>query len=244
MSKKKVENPFVRDFANRSRKRLSRLQEYINDIAEWNSFPNSYTCDEYEYREISPELLKKSFRNCVHEAEKFACDCRDSITVQDFFTDNNEEFVDAEIANACECKLGYTSKDWFVFELPMLLPKRKDVHEKVYIKGIIDASLREYFRSHEKKNIIYDYVFCAVTTYKSEIKKDFQRDNDNLLISVVINSFSRNVSGDDNPFEMDLFVTSEEGNKNVTTFYVVPRCDFVEWLDLKNTGKLDTISYS
>ena len=133
------------------------------------------------------------------------------------------------IRDAIPVEMGFTQEGWFSLRIPLLLPK-KESGSVNYLRGFLLPALEEFFRDkplirYPKCVLIYRHV------YARDCPERRYRDHDNIEINLVSDSVALYTMPDDNPTVCTHFYCSAAGSSERTEVYVVPKQDFVRWLE-------------
>ena len=137
------------------------------------------------------------------------------------------------IRDAIPVEIGFTEEGWFSIRIPLLMP-RKESGSVNYLRGFLLPALEEFFRDkplirYPKCVLIYRHV------YARDCPERRYRDHDNIEINLVSDSVALYTMPDDNPTVCTHFYCSAAGSNERTEVYVVPKQDFVQWLEQEKT---------
>lgn len=126
-------------------------------------------------------------------------------------------------------EIGFTKEGWFSVRLFSLLPRKE--HGGVnYIRSSLYPAMREFF--HKKPPVRFnDCIVIYRHVYAKDTPRRKKRDYDNIEINQLMDIIALFVMHDDGPEFCNVFHCAAEGNKNRCEIYVVPRDDFIWWLD-------------
>jgi hypothetical protein len=151
------------------------------------------------------------------------------------YTGNPNVLKDLEkhIENNIPVEIGFTKEGWFSIRIPRLLP-RKGFGSADYIRDIVWLNLRKFFKN--KPTIRYpDCVLIYRHIYGREYNKRYVRDHDNIETYMISDMIALYVLRDDNPYLCNNYDCTAEGVRERTEVYVVPKAEFLEWLDQEKT---------
>ena len=126
-------------------------------------------------------------------------------------------------------EIGFTKEGWFSLSIPALLPK-KDAGSADYIRSSLYLAMREFFLDSQPVRyndcvLIYRHIYARD---RPERKK---RDHDNIEVNMVSDIVAMYVLPDDGPSICSHYYCSAQGQSDRTEVYVVPQCEFTEWLE-------------
>ena len=126
-------------------------------------------------------------------------------------------------------EIGFTEEGWFSLRIPALLPK-KDAGSADYIRSSLYLAMREFFLDSQPVRyndcvLIYRHIYARD---RPERKK---RDHDNIEVNMVSDIVAMYVLPDDGPSICSHYYCSAQGQSDRTEVYVVPQCEFTEWLE-------------
>lgn len=126
-------------------------------------------------------------------------------------------------------EIGFTEEGWFSLRIPALLPK-KDAGSADYIRSSLYLAMREFFLDSQPVRyndcvLIYRHIYARD---RPERKK---RDHDNIEVNMVSDIVAMYVLPDDGPSVCSHYYCSAQGQSDRTEVYVVPQCEFTEWLE-------------
>ena len=126
-------------------------------------------------------------------------------------------------------EIGFTKEGWFSLRIPALLPK-KDAGSADYIRSSLYLAMREFFLDSQPVRyndcvLIYRHIYARD---RPERKK---RDHDNIEVNMVSDIVAMYVLPDDGPSVCSHYYCSTQGQSDRTEVYVVPQCEFTEWLE-------------
>ena len=126
-------------------------------------------------------------------------------------------------------EIGFTEEGWFSLRIPALLPK-KDAGSADYIRSSLYLAMREFFLDSQPVRyndcvLIYRHIYARD---RPERKK---RDHDNIEVNMVSDIVAMYVLPDDGPSVCSHYYCSTQGQSDRTEVYVVPQCEFTEWLE-------------
>ena len=126
-------------------------------------------------------------------------------------------------------EIGFTKEGWFSLRIPALLPK-KDAGSADYIRSSLYLAMREFFLDSQPVRyndcvLIYRHIYARD---RPERKK---RDHDNIEVNMVSDIVAMYVLPDDGPSVCSHYYCSAQGQSDRTEVYVVPQCEFTEWLE-------------
>lgn len=126
-------------------------------------------------------------------------------------------------------EIGFTKEGWFSLRIPALLPK-KDAGSADYIRSSLYLAMREFFLDSQPVRyndcvLIYRHIYARD---RPERKK---RDHDNIEVNMVSDIVAMYVLPDDGPSICSHYYCSAQGQSDRTEVYVVPQCEFTEWLE-------------
>lgn len=125
-------------------------------------------------------------------------------------------------------EIGFTMEGWFCVRIPLLLPK-KEAGSANYIRSFLYPAIREFFA--DKPPVRYsDCVLIYRHVYDQKRPERQRRDHDNIEINMVSDIIALYVMDDDAPSLCRHYYCSAAGSEERTEVYVVPTCDFPNWL--------------
>ena len=125
-------------------------------------------------------------------------------------------------------EIGFTMEGWFCVRIPLLLPK-KEAGSANYIRSFLYPAIREFFA--DKPRVRYsDCVLIYRHVYDQKRPERQRRDHDNIEINMVSDIIALYVMDDDAPSLCRHYYCSAAGSEERTEVYVVPTCDFPNWL--------------
>lgn len=125
-------------------------------------------------------------------------------------------------------EIGFTMEGWFCVRIPLLLPK-KEAGSANYIRSFLYPAIREFFA--DKPPVRYsDCVLIYRHVYDQRRPERQRRDHDNIEINMVSDIIALYVMDDDAPSLCRHYYCSAAGSEERTEVYVVPTCDFPNWL--------------
>lgn len=136
------------------------------------------------------------------------------------------------IKNVLECvphEIGFTKEGWFSLRLPMLLPK-KNSGSVDYIREVTYPIMYNFFKDKDRVRF-KDCVIIYRHVYGKEYPSMRMRDHDNIEVNQVTDIIALYLMPDDNPNVCNHYYMSARGSENRTEIYVVPKTDFVLWLN-------------
>ena len=137
--------------------------------------------------------------------------------------------IDAAVQQAFPIEVGFTAEGWFCLRIPVLLPK-KTKGSPVYISDPLYPAMKRFW--HEKQPVRYPgnvVVFRHVYSHDRPERK--YRDHDNIELNRVLDVVALYVMADDSPLCCRHYYCSAPGSGDRTEVYVVPREDFIRWLE-------------
>jgi hypothetical protein len=147
------------------------------------------------------------------------------------YTGNPKAKDDMErcIQESVPVEIGFTKEGWFSIRIPKLLPK-KGAGSVDYIRGILWPALSRFFLG--KPLVRYsDCVLIYRHVYGSYYKKRYMRDHDNVETYMISDMVAMYVLYDDCPYLCNNYDCTAEGDGERTEVYVVPKAEFLEWLE-------------
>lgn len=147
------------------------------------------------------------------------------------YTGNPQALQDVEkcIEKSVPVEVGFTVEGWFCVRLPFLLPKKEEGSAS-YIRGILYPALRNFFRNKEPARYA-ESVMIFRHVYDEKRPERRYRDHDNIEINMVSDTVALYVLNDDAPPCCDHFYCSAASAWERTEVYVVPKQDFIQWLE-------------
>ncbi len=125
--------------------------------------------------------------------------------------------------------IGFSKEGWFVLRIPLLLPK-KDYGSTEYVRAFLYPAMRDFFIG--KPPVRYrDAVLIYRHIYDKNRPERKMRDHDNIEINIVTDIVSLYILPSDNPFVCTHYYCSAMGESERTEVYVVPKSEFVIWLE-------------
>ena len=125
-------------------------------------------------------------------------------------------------------EIGFTMEGWFCVRIPLLLPK-KEAGSANYIRSFLYPAIREFFA--DKPPVRYsDCVLIYRHVYDQRRPERQRRAHDNIEINMVSDIIALYVMDDDAPSLCRHYYCSAAGSEERTEVYVVPTCDFPNWL--------------
>lgn len=140
-----------------------------------------------------------------------------------------KEDVKKTIKMTVPIEIGYTKEGWFSVRLFALLPRKE--HGGVnYLRSSLYPAMKEFF--YKKPPVRYnDCVVIYRHVYAKDMPRRKKRDFDNIEINQLMDIVALYVMHDDGPEFCNVFHCAAEGNANRCEIYVVPKSDFIWWLD-------------
>lgn len=146
------------------------------------------------------------------------------------YTGNPHAGADTEATmEACiPVDIGFTEEGWFCIRIPALLPK-KESGSKDYIRSFLYPAMQKFFSG--KQPVRYpDCVLIYRHVYSRSRPDRRKRDHDNIEVNMVSDTVALYVMPDDGPDVCSHYYCSNAGNEERTEVYVLPKQDFVLWL--------------
>lgn len=158
-----------------------------------------------------------------------------------YFTWRKQARVDVG-KNVLDCiphEIGFTKEGWFSVRIPMLLPK-KNSGSVDYIREAMYPIMYNFFK--DKPRVRYkDCVIVYRHVYGIDYPNMRMRDHDNIEVNQVTDIIALYVMPDDNPNVCNHYYMSARGSENRTEIYVVPKGDFVHWLEQEKNMKIEGV---
>lgn len=173
------------------------------------------------------ELVFEALYQSMIEAEKEAVRCRLAFARQAESPFEAAEILDELMLKNFQISISETPQGWFLMELPVLLPKKKEDKSLAskYISPAIFAAVERHFNGRDKPRLS-DCVVCIISVYGCDTAIKQRRDHDNLEISRLLNCLTATgVLAGDNPADCDLHYTFETGKTDATKVLIRPRFD-------------------
>ena len=203
---------------NRIEKIITKMQDDCLYIQHCLCFGK--TKEMYDY---SFELVKKA-ESLALLARSLPC-----------YTGNPKAMLDMEkcIEATVPVEIGFTKEGWFSVRIPKLLPKKGSGNVN-YIRGILWPALRRFFE--EKELVRYENCILIYRhVYGLQYEKRYMRDHDNIETYMISDMISACVLRDDSPYLCSNYDCTAEGESERTEVYVVPKTEFVDWLNQEKT---------
>ena len=203
---------------NRIQRELPKIQEDCRAIRGYYSSGNK----ERAYN-VSFQLAEKTEKLALL-ARSLPC-----------YTGNPKAMLDMEkcIEAAVPVEIGFTKEGWFSVRIPKLLPKKGSGNVN-YIRGILWPALRRFFE--EKELVRYENCILIYRhVYGLQYEKRYMRDHDNIETYMISDMISACVLRDDSPYLCSNYDCTAEGESERTEVYVVPKTEFVDWLNQEKT---------
>lgn len=180
------------------------------------------------------EKAKEAYQCCfqlVEKAEKLTLLAR----ALPNYTGKPKANLDVEncVKESVPVEIGFTKEGWFSMRLPKLLPK-KGFGGVDYIRGIIWPALGRFFNGKPKVRYS-DCVLIYRHVYGPQYKKRYMRDHDNIETYMISDMVALYVLYDDCPYLCNNYDCTAEGESERTEVYVVPKAEFIEWLEQEKT---------
>lgn len=126
-------------------------------------------------------------------------------------------------------QIAYTKEKWLKVTLGKLLPHKKNTRLKPLFYQEMYRAIYHFIRKEGLK-VFSDAVIIIKNVYH-EKKKHFIRDNDNVEVSVIINTLGAYFLPDDAGQYCDLFMCSDFRDHVGTEIFLVPRSEYVHWME-------------
>lgn len=146
------------------------------------------------------------------------------------YTGNPRAGLDTEtiMEDCIPVEIGFTEEGWFSLRIPALLPK-KETGSKDYIRSFLYPALRKFFSGKQPVRYM-DSVMIYRHIYSSNRPDRRKRDHDNIEVNMVSDTVALYVMPDDGPGVCSHYYCSNVGNEDRTEVYVLPKNDFILWL--------------
>ena len=133
------------------------------------------------------------------------------------------------IQDVIPMEMGFTEEGWFCLRIPMLLPK-KESGSVNWLRGFLYPAMSRFFMG--KQPVRYpDCVLIYRHVYARDCPERQWRDHDNIEINFVTDAVALYLMPDDNPTVCRHYYCSASGDQERTEVYVVPRDEFICWLE-------------
>lgn len=141
---------------------------------------------------------------------------------------HTREDVETTMETCIPVDIGFTEEGWFCLRIPALLPK-KETGSKDYIRSFLYPAMQKFFSG--KQPVRYpDCVLIYRHVYSRNRPDRRKRDHDNIEVNMVSDTVALYVMPDDGPDVCSHYYCSNAGNAERTEVYVLPKHDFVLWL--------------
>lgn len=171
-------------------------------------------------------------------AEKLALQAR----VLPAYLGNPQAFsiLEQRLAPVWDISIGFTKEGWFLLKIPALLPKKSSGSAE-FIRSMLYPGMKRFF--HGRQPVRYkDSVLVFRHVYNRKRPQRQYRDHDNIELNMVADIIALYLLPDDAPLRCAHYYCSAHGDTDYTEVYVVPKGDFIHWLELY--GKAGSISGS
>lgn len=150
-----------------------------------------------------------------------------------------DEDVKKKMKKTIPIEIGYTKEGWFSVKLFALLP-RKEHGGVSYLRSSLYLAMQDFF--YKKPPVRYDKCIVIYRhVYSKDMPRRKQRDYDNIEINQLMDIVALYVMHDDGPQFCNVFHCAAEGNANRCEIYVVPKGDFIWWLDGEDKMSIDGV---
>lgn len=127
-----------------------------------------------------------------------------------------------------DVKISYTEERWLKVIMGELLPHKKNTKLKPLLYQTMYTAIYQFIK--DEGLVVYDNAVIIIRNIYDQKKKYFIRDNDNIEVSVIINSLGSYFLPDDAGQYCDLFMCSDFRDYNGTEIFLVPRSGLLQWL--------------
>jgi len=143
-----------------------------------------------------------------------------------------KEILEDVMLKTFPIRIGFTEDGWFCVMIPALLPK-KEKGSADYIGDLLYLAMVRYWR--DKQPVRYtDCVLVFRHVYDRERPERNFRDHDNIELNKITDIIALFVMPDDAPMQCRHYYCSARGSENRTEVYVVPNCEFTQWVVLES----------
>jgi len=137
--------------------------------------------------------------------------------------------IENAISSTFPIEIGFTAEGWFSLRIPILLPKKRK-GSPAYLTDPLYPAMKRFW--HGKQPIKYpDNILIFRHVYNRRRPERQFRDHDNIELNRVADIVALYVMVDDSPKRCRHYYCSASGNTERTEVYVVPRCEFKNWLE-------------
>lgn len=194
-------------------KTLDNIRKFIDEEDKESAINESY-----KYVRISEKIVNTARLMPISSGSPLAKD-----KVNEIIAEENEVLVE------------YTQEGWFHVNIPSLLPKKeKDKGNPTYIRATLNAGIKKFFSENEKKPLMSDCVMIFKHNYSQDRPEREYRDHDNIELNAIVDMVTLHSLLDDSPMKCKHFYCSAVAEKDSTDVFVVPKSDFIEWLNKYN----------
>lgn len=203
----KVANKLIAD----AQKSLSIINKYIDEDDKENAMKELY-----KYEIISEKIVNNA--RIIPIASGIP---------------NIQETISNIIIEENNVEVSYTNEGWFRVKIPSLLPK-KEKGNPSYIRATLNAALKKYFSTNERKKFKEKCVFIVKHNYSKERNEREYRDHDNIELNAVVDNIALYVLLDDSPMKCKHYYCSTVDITDSTEVFIIPDTDFIKWLNTYN----------
>lgn len=182
---------------------------------------------ECEIANDDKEALVRNLFEYEHNAEKIINNARLLPVISGI--PNGKKQVEEIIISENNVSVGYTKEGWFHVMIPSLLPK-KEKGDPSYIRTTLNAAMARYFKEHERVRYEVPCVIIFRHNYAASRNEREYRDHDNIELNAVVDMIALHVLVDDSPLKCRHYYCSKVSENDFTDVFVVPKCDFMDWL--------------
>lgn len=169
-------------------------------------------------------------------AERIACQLRNLIYITEL--PGKVQYM-KEAVKVHGIEIG-TENNILSIQLPGLLPKRKVHTNTAFLHEPLNLALQEYIKEHNI-SLYRNCVICFIQIYDEELPIRRIRDYDNLELKQILDTISTYVLQDDTGLFCDSYYTTELGEHDHTTVYIMEKVDFPNCISSRKE-QLKTIS--
>lgn len=201
---------------NKAEKMLNKAQKHIENMnlfLDRSDYVNlSEECKKYQ--QISEKIVNQS------RLLPLTLGYNNAITdIEDIVLEENQ------------IKINKVNNKWFHIVMPVLLNKKENGNP-TYIRTSLFYALRDYFKNNYENKIEEKSVIIFKHNYSKDRPYREMRDHDNIELNSVVDLVAMFMLTDDNPLYLDhyYFSTNSE-NEDSTEVFLVPKKDFIEFLN-------------
>lgn len=205
--------------ANMIFQRLQNIEDEINKLSNILFALKTTNLQNYgaNYEELSTDAALR--------AERITCQLRNLIYISDC-TNKSTYMKLAADAHGIHVM---QENGILSITLPGLLPKRKVRTNTAFLHEPLNYALQEYLKDHNL-TLYKDCVVCFSQIYDADLSLRRIRDYDNLEFKQILDTIAAYILLDDSGLFCDSYHTTELGEYDHTTVYIMEKSAFPEWV--------------